>query len=187
MRTQRNTNQTPTEWRGITKRFLHAFLLLVTISTLLNLQQSVWASETPATLAPDFTLPTSSGAVQLSTLKGKVVLVDFWASWCGPCRDSFPWMNAMHEKYASQGLEIIAINVDQEATEAQKFLEELPAKFTVAFDPEGKTPEAFNVMGMPSAYLIDQHGTIHSQHIGFHNSKKSEYEAAISALVQSRH
>lgn len=92
----------------------------------------------------------------------------------------------MHEKYAAQGLEIIAINVDKEAPEAQQFLEELPAKFTVAFDPEGVTPEAFNVMGMPSAYLIDQDGNINSQHIGFHNSKKAEYESAISALLNPR-
>jgi thiol-disulfide isomerase/thioredoxin len=156
-------------------------VLFATVTGLCSLR-SVNAAD--AIVAPAFTLPTQTAAVTLSDLRGKVVLVDFWASWCGPCRQSFPWMNEMHEKYHSQGMEIIAINVDQEAALAAEFLTALPANFTVAFDPEGKTAEAFNVMGMPSAYLIDQTGKIHSQHIGFHNDQKTAYEAAIASLLK---
>ncbi|GGE53231.1 thiol:disulfide interchange protein [Streptosporangium jomthongense] len=136
--------------------------------------------------APDVNLPTRDGKVSLSELRGKVVLLDFWASWCGPCRQSFPWMNEMQAKYGSQGFEVVAINVDQKAEAAAKFLSQVPAAFTIAYDPEGKTPEAYNVMGMPSAYLIDRNGDIHSQHIGFHNDRKDSYEAEIQSLLRAR-
>ena len=137
-----------------------------------------------ADIAPEFNLPSNNGSVSLSDYRGKVVLVDFWASWCGPCRQSFPWMNAMTEKYKSQGLEIVAINLDQEPQLAQDFLSQFPANFHIAFDPEGKTPEAFNVMGMPTAFLVDRKGRVASQHIGFHQEKTIEYEASLKALLQ---
>ena len=92
--------------------------------------------------APNVDLPTSNGKVSLSDLHGKVVLLDFWASWCGPCRQSFPWMNAMQAKYEDQGFEIVAINVDQKPEAAAEFLRQIPATFTIAYDAEGKTPEA---------------------------------------------
>lgn len=133
--------------------------------------------------APKLSLPTKDGKISLSELRGKVVLLDFWASWCGPCRQSFPWMNEMQGKYENQGFEVVAVNVDQKPEAAAEFLSQIPAAFTVAYDPEGKTPEAYEVMGMPSAYLIDRNGHIHSQHIGFHNDNKETYEAAIRSLL----
>jgi thiol-disulfide isomerase/thioredoxin len=136
--------------------------------------------------APELSLPTKDGKISLSELRGKVVLLDFWASWCGPCRQSFPWMNAMQGKYENQGFEVVAVNVDQKPEAAAEFLSQIPATFTVAYDPEGKTPEAYEVMGMPSAYLIDRNGHIHSQHIGFHNDNKETYEAAIRSLLRVR-
>ncbi|SDX31542.1 TlpA family protein disulfide reductase [Marinobacter mobilis] len=136
-------------------------------------------------LAPSLDLPTSEGRVSLADLRGKVVLVDFWASWCGPCRQSFPWMNTLQEKYQNQGLEVVAVNLDQEAEAAAAFLSAIPADFTVAYDPDGVTPEAYGVMGMPSAYLIDREGRIHSQHIGFHIDRIDNYEAEIQSLLQA--
>ncbi|SFM64170.1 TlpA family protein disulfide reductase [Marinobacter zhejiangensis] len=136
-------------------------------------------------LAPQLELATDSGQVNLSDLRGKVVLLDFWASWCGPCRQSFPWMNDMQSKYQAQGLEVVAINLDQDAEAAADFLREIPADFTVAYDPDGVSPQAYGVMGMPSAYLIDREGRIHSQHIGFHNDRKDNYEADIQRLLEA--
>lgn len=136
-----------------------------------------------AEYAPDFELIAKDGPIRLSDYKGQVVLLDFWASWCGPCRESFPWMNKMQKQYGDKGLNIIAVNVDQERALAEAFLTELPAHFMVAFDSAGKTPEQYQVMGMPSSYLIDGKGQIVASHIGFHPDKTAEYEAAISALL----
>lgn len=133
--------------------------------------------------APAFELPTREASVQLEALRGKVVLVDFWASWCGPCRESFPWMNAMYRKYHDQGLEIVAINVDADTRDAEVFLQNNPAGFTVAFDPSGTTPELFGVMGMPSSYLVNRQGGIKSEHVGFRIAEKEEYERQIRELL----
>lgn len=136
-------------------------------------------------LAPSFELPTQQDSVQLESLRGRVVLVDFWASWCGPCRQSFPWMNAMHRKYHDQGLEIVAINLDSEAEAAQRFLTELPAEFTIAFDPAATTPEQYGVIGMPSSFLVDQQGRIQEEYVGFQVSEKADYERQIQALLKA--
>lgn len=134
--------------------------------------------------AVNFDLPTSSGRIQLDQHKGKVVYVDFWASWCVPCRNSFPWMNQMQKKYKGKGLEIIAINLDKKRELADTFLREIPANFTIAFDPEGKTAEAYKVMGMPSSYLINRKGEIVYKHIGFQENSASRMEAHISEALK---
>jgi thiol-disulfide isomerase/thioredoxin len=114
---------------------------------------------------------------------GKVVLLDFWASWCGPCRQSFPWMNVMQEKYKDQGFEIIAINLDSEPEDAFDFLKEIPANFTLGFDSEGLTAEKMNVEAMPMSYLIDRQGKIRQRLIGFNTTKKAEHETHIQTLL----
>lgn len=119
----------------------------------------------------------------LEDFKGKVVLVDFWASWCGPCRQSFPWMNKVQQNYQAQGLEVIAINLDEEPELALEFLEQIPAQFTVLLDSEAQLPDAFGVMGMPSSYLIDREGRIRAEHIGFHANRVDVYESSIKALL----
>tara|TARA_R110001592_G_scaffold204098_1_gene454140 strand:+ start:49757 stop:50272 length:516 start_codon:yes stop_codon:yes gene_type:complete len=133
-------------------------------------------------------LPISSVAgkdqvIQFSHYAGKVVLIDFWASWCGPCRQSFPWMNAMHAKYSNQGFEIVAINLDSETEAANAFLKDVPANFILGFDPEGITAEKMQVEAMPMSYLIDRKGHIRYRMIGFNTSKKAEHEAHIQTLI----
>ena len=134
--------------------------------------------------APAFSLPSASGApVATDKLRGKVIYVDFWASWCGPCRRSFPWMNEMQQKYGPKGFVVVGINVDKKRADADKFLAQVPAAFTIVFDEAGSTPSAFGVKGMPSAYLIDANGKVSYVERGFLDEHRAELEQRVAALV----
>jgi len=115
----------------------------------------------------------------LGPVKGKVIWVDFWASWCVPCRRSFPWMNTMHRKYAAEGLEIIAVNLDKDRALADGFLAEVPAEFALRFDPAGNLAKEFEVQAMPSSYLLDVDGKVLASHFGFRTADAPHYERAI--------
>jgi thiol-disulfide isomerase/thioredoxin len=145
---------------------------------------SPWVSAEVKGEAPAFSLQGENGMVNLADYKGKVVYLDFWASWCSPCKDSFPWMSAMQKKYKEQGVEFIAINVDRKAQDAKAFLLKTPAEFTVAFDHKGSTPKAYEVMGMPTAFLIDREGKVINSHIGFNDKDKATYEKHIQQALQ---
>jgi len=134
--------------------------------------------------AHDFSLQGEKGSVSLSQYKGQVVYLDFWASWCGPCRQSFPWMNEMQQRYGAKGFKVIAINLDKEKALRDKFLEAVPAKFTIAYDPDGKVAEQYRVQGMPSSYLIDRNGNIYTHHLGFREKDAAELEKTIQSLLQ---
>ena len=122
-------------------------------------------------------------ALDLSDYRGKVVIVDFWASWCVPCRQSFPWLNAMYDEYADDGLVILGVNTDVDAMEAQQFLEEIPAKFEIIRDPEGELARSFEVAAMPSSYVFARDGELDTRHLGFLRSRRDEYEAVIQRLI----
>ena len=150
------------------------------MSTVLATSGAHAASHTAAPrTAPAFTLPATQGTVSLDSLRGRVVLVDFWASWCGPCRESFPWMAALSKREAAKGLAVIAIDVDKDRGAAQAFIDRFAPPFTVAFDPDGRTAEAFQVKGMPSTYLIDGQGRIIYSHVGFDAGRAKALEAAV--------
>ena len=133
--------------------------------------------------APQFTLPTDSGQIMLSDFQGKVVYLDFWASWCVPCKKSFPWFNEMQQRYKNQGLVIIAVNMDQEKEDAEKFLAKFPADFVIAYDPNGEVATRYNVVGMPSSYLIDRKGELSLTHLGFREKDKDTLQSAIANLL----
>ncbi|HXH28050.1 MAG TPA: TlpA disulfide reductase family protein [Candidatus Polarisedimenticolia bacterium] len=141
------------------------------------------SKSTDPVIAPGFELPGRLGTVSLESLRGRVVYVDFWASWCGPCRASFPWLRDLHQRYSTQGLSIVAINLDKNHDDAESFLEQYPAPFLVAFDPEGKTAEAFKVSAMPSSYLIGPTGTILYSQAGFDSKETGTIEAMIKEAL----
>ncbi len=137
--------------------------------------------------APDFTLAGADGKpLQLAGLRGKLVYLDFWASWCAPCRLSFPWMNAMQEKYGPGGLVVLGVNVDQRRPDADRFLAQVPAKFTIAYDPQGTAPKLYAIKGMPSSVLIDPQGRVLLVHAGFRDEERDELEARIRAALPLR-
>ncbi|MBC3873145.1 TlpA family protein disulfide reductase [Undibacterium sp. LX15W] len=130
--------------------------------------------------APAFELTAENNSKhQLKHYLGKLVYIDFWASWCAPCLQSFPFMNSMQQKYQAAGLQIVAINLDKKMDDAQIFLKKNPAQFLVLFDPEGKTPLQYAVKGMPSSYLLDRSGKIIFTHKGFKAADQALLEAKI--------
>ncbi|MBR7799307.1 TlpA family protein disulfide reductase [Undibacterium fentianense] len=134
-------------------------------------------------IAPDFSLPSQSKQIKLSDYRGKVVYLDFWASWCAPCKKSFPWMNALEAKNAAKGLRVIAINVDAKTEDSQIFLNKVPAQFAIAFDNKGLTATQYQVAAMPSSVLIDKDGKIIAIHKGFNEESAKTIEAEIDAAL----
>lgn len=119
----------------------------------------------------------------LAPHRGRVVIVDFWASWCKPCRQSIPWLNAMSARYGASGLVVIGVNVDANRSDAERFLRDVPIDFEVVFDPDGVMAKQFKVQGMPSSYVFDRNGKLIDTHLGFRESKKAGNEAALENLL----
>jgi thiol-disulfide isomerase/thioredoxin len=122
---------------------------------------------------------------ELAPVEGRVIWVDFWASWCVPCRRSFPWLNTMHRKYGPQGLQIIAVNLDKDRALADGFLAEVPAQFALRFDPTGALAKQYGVQAMPSSFLIDADGNVLATHAGFRSGETADYERAIQAALSN--
>jgi thiol-disulfide isomerase/thioredoxin len=138
-------------------------------------------------LAPDFEIKNEQGkSTSLNALKGQVVYLDFWASWCGPCRQSFPWMNNLQSKYASKGFQVIAVNVDAKQEDAKKFLAQVQGNFKIVYDSNGLTPKLYGVKGMPTSYLIDKNGRVVFEHQGFNQSKTNLIEKEIEKLIEAK-
>lgn len=174
--------------KGLTPWFTAAALMLgiTAVSFIPSAKAAELVPITQAQKAPliNQRLPDMKGGeMALADFKGKVVLVDFWASWCGPCRESFPWMNSVQEKYVTQGLVVVGINLDQQPKEAEAFLKQVPANFTLLQDSKAFLPEAYGLIGMPSSYLLDREGRLRATHTGFHASRVKEYEASIQQLL----
>lgn len=136
-------------------------------------------------MAPDFELQGQNGTmVKLSSYKGKTVYLDFWASWCGPCKQSFPWMNEMQSRYGAKKFQVVGVNVDQKTDDAKEFLKENKANFDIVFDSTGKIPKTFTIKGMPTSMLIGADGKIMSIHTGFKSEQKPELEKQIKDALK---
>jgi cytochrome c biogenesis protein CcmG, thiol:disulfide interchange protein DsbE len=134
-------------------------------------------------LVTAFAAPSIAEPLDLARHRGHVVIVDFWASWCKPCRQSIPWLNAMRERYGARGLTIIGVNVDAERRDADRFLREVPIGFEIVFDPEGAHAKEFKLHVMPTSYIFDRSGKLVETHQGFRDAKKAENEAALEKLL----
>lgn len=141
-------------------------------------------------LAPDFSLPgvrSSDSAITLSELRGNIVYVDFWASWCLPCLRSLPQINMLYEQYAEQGFEVVAITIDDPIEDALDFLEDLevPLSYHVVADRTADVMDEYGVVGMPTSFLIDRSGRIHKVHKGFREGDTELLEQALVTLLQA--
>jgi cytochrome c biogenesis protein CcmG/thiol:disulfide interchange protein DsbE len=131
--------------------------------------------------------PAGDASLDLSAYRGKVVYLDFWASWCAPCRESFPWMQRMQQQYGRDGFVVVAVNVDHERSDADRFLHDFAPNFRVEYDPEGRLAERFGIGGMPTSVLIDRDGQVRRRHAGFRTKDPDVLEEQIRALLGPRH
>ncbi len=121
--------------------------------------------------------------LNLGQYEGKVVLLDFWASWCGPCRQSFPWLQEISKHYAEQGLVVIGVNLDKDPDKAAGFLKKYPVDFPIVFDRSGQLGQLYHLTAMPSSLLIDRSGVVRSRRDGFLPGRQAVYEAELTALL----
>ena len=140
----------------------------------------------PGDPAPALELPQLGGDkdIRLTDFEGKIVYVDFWASWCGPCRQSLPLYEALHKRLPADHFQILAVNLDEELKDAENFLKRHPVSYTVLADPAGNSASTWSVLAMPSSYLVDSHGRLAYIYIGFEASHIRKIEHDINTLLE---
>jgi peroxiredoxin len=135
--------------------------------------------------SPDFTLKSRDGGnMKLSEQRGNIVLVNFWASWCGPCREELPAFEELYQEYQDMGVEILAVNVDDEAEKANVLLQDIEVSFPVLFDTSGEVSKLYDVNAMPTTVLVDRDGNVRLLHPGYRKGDEKKYEKAIKMLMR---
>lgn len=135
--------------------------------------------------APDFTLKSASGEnLRLSELRGEVVMINFWASWCGPCRQEMPLLDELYSQYQPLGFTILGVNVEEDSSQARQMLEETPVTFPVVFDNKSAVSKLYKVVAMPSTVLVDRDGNIRYLHQGYKPGYEETYQQQVRALIR---
>lgn len=135
--------------------------------------------------APDFTLKSNEGEnIRLSEYRGEVVLINFWASWCGPCRQEMPVLSELHDKYHALGFTVLGVNVEADTRKARKLLQDLPVSFPVVFDSDSAVSKQYNVVAMPSTVLVDRDGNMRYLHKGYKPGLEDVYQQQVRDLVR---
>lgn len=139
----------------------------------------------PATIAPDFTLRTMGGPnLRLHEQRGRVVLLNFWATWCGPCREEMPHLNRLYEKYRTSGFTTLGVNIDDDAAKAAELAAKLGIKFPVLLDTDKKVSKVYDMGGMPATVVIDRDGRVRYVHRGYREGFEKAYEQQIRELLK---
>jgi thiol-disulfide isomerase/thioredoxin len=165
------------------RRSLHLVALCVATAAAAGVAGA--SQPSPPTPAPDFTLAARDGGkVHLADLKGQVVMVNFWATWCGPCRQEMPLLAQLHSKYEPLGFTLVAVNVEPDSAAAVAWLAQTPVDFPVAFDTANAVAARFGVEGMPSSVFIDRAGNVRYVHRGYKSGDEARYADMIRSLVK---
>lgn len=135
--------------------------------------------------APDFTLKSRGGEnIKLSELRGQVVMINFWASWCGPCRQEMPLLEQIYQHYQPMGFTLLGINVEEDSAAADKVLKEIPVSFPVLYDNRNRVSESYQVRAMPSTVLIDRDGQVRYLHQGYKSGYEDAYQEQVRELIR---
>jgi peroxiredoxin len=156
------------------------------VSTLLSLAATAaGAAVTAQAPAPDFTLKSAEGRnLRLQEQRGQVVLVNFWASWCGPCKVEMPHLNKLHEKYRASGVTLLGVNIDDDARHGAATAAKWGVKFPVLLDADKRVTKLYDLGSMPATVLIDRDGKVRFLHRGYREGMEAQYEAQIRELVK---
>lgn len=158
-------------------------LAVVSITLLLTSMSSLAANAKGP--APDFTLASKDGGnVRLQEQLGNVVLINFWASWCGPCREELPYLEALQQEYADLGFTILAVNVDEDPSKADILLNDIPVSFPVLFDVNDEVSKLYKVQAMPTTVIVDRDGNQRLLHHGYKSGDEVKYKQAVKALLR---
>jgi cytochrome c biogenesis protein CcmG/thiol:disulfide interchange protein DsbE len=136
--------------------------------------------------APEFRLPQlgKDGQIDLADMRGKVVFIDFWASWCSPCREAMPQYERLYASLPHDDFTIVAVNVDEVRADAEKFLAAHPVSYAIGLDPAGDVPKAYGLVGMPTSYLVDRGGVVRWRGQGFKSADIDVLRKEIDKLVK---
>lgn len=161
---------------------LSGLLLIAVIGMLTPLAVSAAEVGKPA---PDFTLKSLSGEnLKLSEMTGNVVLINFWASWCGPCREEMPLLNALHSKYEPLGFTVLGVNVEEDVNGAKGFLKNFPVDFPVLLDNTNTVSKQYQVIAMPTTVVVDRDGNMRYLHQGYKSGDEEKYRQMVKKLVR---
>ena len=135
--------------------------------------------------APNFTLKSLAGKnLKLSEMTGNVVLINFWASWCGPCREEMPLLNDLHKKYEPLGFTVLGVNVEEDARNARGFLKNFPVDFPIVLDSKNQVSKKYNVIAMPTTVVVDRDGNVRFLHKGYKPGDEEKYRKMVKKLVR---
>jgi peroxiredoxin len=135
--------------------------------------------------APDFTLKSQNGDnIKLSELRGKVILINFWASWCGPCRQEMPELDQLYQHYRSLDFTILGVNVEENSDAAKSLLKDIPVSFPVLFDNANTVSKLYKIKGMPSTIILDRDGNMRYMYMGYQRGYEQEYQKQVRALIR---
>ena len=165
-------------------RIISTRLLIALFASALWASSAV-ASENIQGPAPDFALKSNTGKnLRLSEYRGQVVMINFWASWCGPCRQEMPLLEDMYKRYQSLGFTILGVNVEEDSSKAKRLLKEIPVSFPILFDNRNQVSKMYNVVAMPSTVLVDRDGNMRYLHKGYKPGYEKEYQKQVRALIR---
>ena len=166
-----------------TFRFLRPIFKTLAFSALIFSHSAL--SDIKQGVAPDFTLNSHSGNnLRLSEFRGEVVMINFWASWCGPCRQEMPLLEELYTQYNPMGFTILGVNVEEDSGKAKQLLKDIPVSFPVLFDTQSKVSKLYDVVAMPSTILVDRDGNVRYLHHGYKPGYEEAYQEQVRALIR---